>query len=516
MKKILALFLVACFSTTLFAQIVVSTEPSNRNAVLEEFTGKTCQYCPDGHKRAQQLMNQYPGKFFAINVHQGGYATGTPNYTTPYGTALASQAGMGLTNTGYPAGTVSRQAFPGVTLMGSSHLLYDRGKWAAVAAIALAQPACLNVAAQGSLDTTTRKLTLLVEVYYTGDATELTNKLTIAMLQNEILGPQTGGSTHYPEMMVGGLYRHMHMLRDFITGQWGVEVSPTTSGSFWRQIFKYDVPEHFNNIEVVQKNLEFVVFVAENQKTIISGAHAEVLLTDAPPIIYTLEASADENGTISSSGNVEYWEGESVKYTFTPAPNYEVEEVFVDGEPMGLAQATSYTFPAVDKDYTIHVTFRLIQGSEFTITASAGENGAISPSGETSFSPGASAEFIFTPDPNYEVEEVFIDAKPMGLAQATSYTFPAVDKDYTIHVTFKKLFGIKDANGVTIAVAPNPVNDQLFVTGRYDKLEIISLTGQILTTAHNQPVVDVNHLAKGIYFVKIQANEQTCTFKVIK
>ncbi|MCL2247554.1 MAG: hypothetical protein FWC10_10700, partial [Lentimicrobiaceae bacterium] len=116
MKKILALFLVACFSTTLFAQIVVSTEPSNRNAVLEEFTGKTCQYCPDGHKRAQQLMNQYPGKFFAINVHQGGYATGTPNYTTPYGTALASQAGMGLTNTGYPAGTVSRQAFPGVTL----------------------------------------------------------------------------------------------------------------------------------------------------------------------------------------------------------------------------------------------------------------------------------------------------------------------------------------------------------------------------------------------------------------
>ncbi|MCL2247531.1 MAG: T9SS type A sorting domain-containing protein, partial [Lentimicrobiaceae bacterium] len=227
-------------------------------------------------------------------------------------------------------------------------------------------------------------------------------------------------------------------------------------------------------------------------------------------------ASADENGTISSSGNVEYWEGESVKYTFTPAPNYEVEEVFVDGEPMGLAQATSYTFPAVDKDYTIHVTFRLIQGSEFTITASAGENGAISPSGETSFSPGASAEFIFTPDPNYEVEEVFIDAKPMGLAQATSYTFPAVDKDYTIHVTFKKLFGIKDANGVTIAVAPNPVNDQLFVTGRYDKLEIISLTGQILTTAHNQPVVDVNHLAKGIYFVKIQANEQTCTFKVIK
>ena len=52
----------------------VSTEVQNRVAVLEEFTGMYCQYCPDGHRVANELMKKYPGKFIAINNHCGGYA----------------------------------------------------------------------------------------------------------------------------------------------------------------------------------------------------------------------------------------------------------------------------------------------------------------------------------------------------------------------------------------------------------------------------------------------------------
>jgi hypothetical protein len=91
-----------------------------------------------------------------------------------------------------------------------------------------------------------------------------------------------------------------------------------------------------------------------------------------------------------------------------------------------------------------------------------------------------------------------------------------VDKGYMIHVTFKLIDGIRDVNGATISIAPNPVNDKIIVTGMYDKLEIFSISGQILSTACNQPLIDVTHLTTGIYFVKIQTNGQTCTFKVVK
>ncbi|MDR2971302.1 MAG: Omp28-related outer membrane protein [Bacteroidales bacterium] len=512
MKKNSIFILFICFSVTLFAQDIVSKEPSNRNVILEELTGKGCQYCPDGHKRAQQLMNNYPGRFFAINVHQGGYANGTPNYTTPYGNSLASQAGMGLNGTGYPAGTVSRQTFENVPIMGSSYFLYDRMRWAACTYRGTNEPSCLNVAAKGTIDSTARKLTLLVEVYYTGNAVESTNKLTVAMLQNEILGPQSGGQQYNPDMMLNGQYRHMHMLRDFITGQWGVNVSPTTEGSFWSEIFEYDIPENINNIPVVLEDLEFIVFVAENNKTIISGSQAVI----EPGTSHTIIASTSENGTITRVGDQNYPDNVGTTYFFIPDENYEVDEIFVDGEPVEIGKSvTSYTFPIVDKDYTIHVTFKLMPGY-FYITSSAGENGTITPEGEILYFETESVTYIFTPDENYEVEEVYIDDEPMGLEQATEYTFTQVDKDYTIHVTFRLLENIKDVNGDLISVNPNPVNDKLFISGVYEKLEIISISGQIVASANNQPIVDVNHLSKGIYFVKIQSNNQSITFKIIK
>ena len=652
MKQILSFLFVACFFATLFGQTIVSTTPSDRNMVLEEFTGKTCQYCPDGHKRAQQLMTQYPGRFFAINVHTGSYASGTPNYTTPYGTSLASQAGMGMANTGYPAGTVNRQAFTGIPLMGSSYFLYDRSRWTQCAAIGLAEPSCLNVAAAGTLDVSTRHLTLLVEVYYTGNATQTTNKLTVAMLQNEILGPQTGASTYYPEMMVGNQYRHMHMLRDFITGtQWGMDVSPTTTGSFWSHTFEYDIPQHFNNIDVILEDLEFIVFVAENEQKIITGAEANVSYTGLPPVagridgvteIPVIDCTSDANAYIKirntgqntlTSAEINYtiaggtpntfvWNNREIASMASDTvylPNFQVqinqnqiinvELAKINGEAITLSSknltikkdvvqgaedtmkliirtdqyGSENSFKIFNPDGTILIQggpftnaamerefdfipiddgcYRLevydaygdgipggyvrilnsagtiiynVSGSSFstkltttvpvdftpptvfyTITASAGENGTISPVGEVEMQEGDNAEFIFTPDENYEVDEVLIDGNPVEF-ENNAFTFLNVDKDYTIHVTFKMIVGIKDINGVTISIAPNPVNDILFIKGQYDNLEVFSITGQIVATAFNQPSVDVKHLSKGTYFVKISSNGQTGTFKIVK
>ncbi|MCL2291058.1 MAG: Omp28-related outer membrane protein [Bacteroidetes bacterium] len=643
MKKFLSFFLIACFSATLFAQTIVSTEPSNRNAIIEEYTGWRCQWCPDGHRIANVITTNNPGRAYAINIHQGSFATTAPLYTTPWGNGLAGQ----YTISGYPCGTVNR---------GSAML--NRGQWTSAANAVIADASPVNVAAQGTINWETRKLTLLVEAYYTGNATESTNKLNVALLQNNILGPQDGLGLFMDMVVFEGYvpptppyprYRHMHMLRDLITGQWGMDVTPTTTGSFWTHTIEYDIPAHVNNIPIELDDIEILVFMAENQKTIITGTEATLTYVNLPatnprftelvvlPVDCSNEVAASvkiknagetpitslefsysvagatphtyvwNNGTINPiaietilvpvevqpnqtqniivdlvkvnnetvtplTKNMNYkkevaqngdmdmkliiqcdqyfsetafkifkpdgtiliqsnWfsTGGTREFNFTPTTEgcYRVEILDMYGDGItGGGERIRIVNSAGENLYTHNGQFGTIlrvavpvgtpPSPTFTITATAGENGIISPAGETVYEEGESATYTFTPDPDYEVEEVYINDEPMGLEKVTEYVFSEVDKDYTIHVTFRLIVGINEANKTAVSVAPNPVQNKLYVTGAYDKLEIISIAGQVLATAYNQPSVDVSRLAKGIYFVKIQTNGQINTFKVVK
>jgi hypothetical protein len=98
MRKIFALALLALFGIfNLSAQMLVSTDPMPRNAILEEFTGIHCTYCPDGHAIAQSILDNNPGRAFVIALHQGSFASpsaGEPDYRTSFGDAIAGQTGL--------------------------------------------------------------------------------------------------------------------------------------------------------------------------------------------------------------------------------------------------------------------------------------------------------------------------------------------------------------------------------------------------------------------------------------
>jgi type IV pilus assembly protein PilY1 len=72
--------------------------------------------------------------------------------------------------------------------------------------------------------------------------------------------------------------------------------------------------------------------------------------------------------------------------------------------------------------------------SSYTLTASAGEHGAISPSGAIAVAAGRSQGFSITPDPCYVVERVAIDG--VDIDKVTEYTFTNVRGDHSIAVTF--------------------------------------------------------------------------------
>ena len=170
MKKVLSLAVLAFLSVfTVMAQgeQFVSTEVSNKNVVLEEYTGINCGYCPDGHRIANEIAAAHPGRVFVINVHAGSYAANT--YTTQFGNALANQTGLD----GYPAGTVNRHVFSDLDIPSgqTEHTVTDlyRDYWPTAANRILAEASPVNIAARGTLDWSTRELNITVQLYYTAN-----------------------------------------------------------------------------------------------------------------------------------------------------------------------------------------------------------------------------------------------------------------------------------------------------------------------------------------------------------
>ena len=74
--------------------------------------------------------------------------------------------------------------------------------------------------------------------------------------------------------------------------------------------------------------------------------------------------------------------------------------------------------------------------SYYTIEATAGAGGSISPSGSVSVREGRDQTFTITPDKGYAVSTVKIDGKSIGAVK--SYTFENVSRTHTIEVIFVK------------------------------------------------------------------------------
>lgn len=73
---------------------------------------------------------------------------------------------------------------------------------------------------------------------------------------------------------------------------------------------------------------------------------------------------------------------------------------------------------------------------EYVITATAGEHGEISPSGDVYVYDYNNQTFEITPDEGYEIDTLKVDGKAVDIT--TSYTFKIVDTNHTIEVTFKQ------------------------------------------------------------------------------
>jgi hypothetical protein len=363
-KLIFVAILLLLSALSSYGQDLVSTDPLPRNAVLEEFTGIYCGFCPDGHKIAKQLKDANPGRVVLINIHEGSYAipqsgSGHPDFRSPWGAAIQSISKL----VGYPAGMMNRQNFVGDKYAqqdpANNSLALSRSGWGAAAADVFADAnSPVNIGAKAER-IPGNKLRITVELYYTADAGQ-SNKLNVALLENGYIGYQ-GGS------LGSDTYEHNHILRDLVTGQWGEAIKNTTKGTLITRTYDYDIT---SRVDPVQSKLEVAVFVTKADNSYIyTGIDVKVpdiqpaVEIIKPELIKAVKANGEAFSNKISIKNITNnaltisftiakstrtpadWKAElgsntSPEISITPGETFKAEFMLTPGSTIGLGDAT--------------------------------------------------------------------------------------------------------------------------------------------------------------------------------
>lgn len=91
-------------------------------------------------------------------------------------------------------------------------------------------------------------------------------------------------------------------------------------------------------------------------------------------------------------------------------------------------------------DYTPPLTY-------YSITASAGAGGSISPNGSTSVASGSSKTYTITANTGYKIADVKVDGSSIG--GASTYTFSSITASHTISATFASAASLSTGNVTT-------------------------------------------------------------------
>lgn len=234
----------------------VSTEPSFKSVLIEEYTGTHCPNCPDGHMMAAALMRAHHGEVFSVAIHAGPFAIPSryePNYITVEGTVIHDSFPIN----GYPCGVVNRRDV-------GNGLVQSRSNWGSSARVITKEQSPVNLYLSAAYNADDRELKVDVEGYFTADMKE--PKLTVMLLQNNILGPQSGG-------MLGVEYPHRHMLRDVLTDRvMGDLIEQNKKGEYFSRSISYILPDAIEEVPVEACDVALLAFVAEGDGEIMKVA----------------------------------------------------------------------------------------------------------------------------------------------------------------------------------------------------------------------------------------------------
>lgn len=556
----------------------VSTEQKGRNVIIEEFTGRNCGFCPDGHVVAKKITDANPGRVWAVNVHCGGYSPSTyPNLNTAAGATILNALDGGM---GFPCGVVNRTT-----------KATGRNMWESYSNQQLKQTAECNIGGQVLINEAARTATVTVEVYYTANSASSENYLTVMMLQDSILGSQSGGAQFNPEQMIDGKYVHLHVLRDVVTPTWGDAIAPTTEGTLITKTYTYQIPEKIgtpNGVDVDLNNILFLAVVTEKQDGAattpvlnVEELHS-IKVADADNFPYFASVKVASNVSCSTeqtaifelvnggkqeltslkyevkiAGNITEltWEGNLPSYSsatfeeefIIPVGNQKVEISIVEVNGTAYEYQTAITvvndgwidayfqgdenefkIDIVQDKYGNQITWKLINSNE-EVLASGGPY-------STLVANGIKLHRTKVKVPNNEcVKFVIYDEGNDGLNNGAGEGYYKIsDAQNNVIVQSNGKFGAEASHNIstkegyasveemtneTYKVYPNPVKDVLTIEGQdIEQVNVFNTMGQLVKTVKcNDNIVNINvsDLQNGMYIVNVIDNNGEVSSKKV-
>lgn len=151
--------------------------------------------------------------------------------------------------------------------------------------------------------------------------------------------------------------------------------------------------------------------------------------------------------------------GSAIRYTIDgSSPTSITGTVYSGPVTIGVGNTTlkAIAYKSGMTDSAVTSGTYIITPRSFTITASAGAKGSISPSSSVTVNQGASQTFTITPNSGYAIAEVMVDGVSVGAV--TTYTFPNVQTNHTISASFQTSVAAAFGSGWTNTGIPSQAN----------------------------------------------------------
>lgn len=233
--------------------------------LLEDYTGVRCNNCPAAAEIATQLQEQNEGHLVVMGVHPKGAlqnpAGGYPDFRTEEGNEWNNYFNIDS----YPSGTVNRKE-----AIGSP-------EWTAAVNEALNGNAPVRLIVKTDYIDSIREVKLSVYSKFLTTVESNDVRLTLCMMEDNIIGAQAFPMEEYPPMGVNPEYTHRHVFRGTVDGfTWGrpldADAETIEEGRYFATNMRFNIDEKYN-----ADQFYIVAFISDNTtKKVLMAAEAKI------------------------------------------------------------------------------------------------------------------------------------------------------------------------------------------------------------------------------------------------
>jgi hypothetical protein len=205
--------------------VFVANQNTQRNVLIEDFTGHKCNNCPPAAEVADNIHNLYPYRVFIAAIHAGPNGLGgNQAISTDYPTDWTNQDGIDIgfhfgnlpsaQFIGNPSGTVNRIPVNGQHTQSAA-------QWQNNSEVAMQTPLQVNIQSAANYYSSTRGMFLHTEIEVVDPSISDDLYTVVYLIEDSKIGMQT-----MPDNTSNPFYEHKDVMRGCVLSDWqGIELS---------------------------------------------------------------------------------------------------------------------------------------------------------------------------------------------------------------------------------------------------------------------------------------------------